>query len=243
MLGFTSGTDTTKKGGWSVAQAYGALPTPFTGGGALVPQIPLVGLWTSRSREEYVADLSHWEVARYSPMSPTPYSLVSGRYYETPLALSSSMTAVLAVTKDVLYATPFFVPETTTFTGIGIEVTTGVASSSVRLGVYADGGGVPNTLVLDAGAVATTGVGFSEIAISQALAPGWYWLAGVFSHTPTVRAKASSHVHDGLGLTSNTDTTPHPGWSAAQAYGVLPNPFSAGGALMTGSVPRFMLKV
>lgn len=33
--GFTSGTDTTTKPGFTVSQAYGALPDPFTGGGAL----------------------------------------------------------------------------------------------------------------------------------------------------------------------------------------------------------------
>ena len=36
MLGFTSGTDTTWHVGWSVAFTYAALPTPFTGGGALM---------------------------------------------------------------------------------------------------------------------------------------------------------------------------------------------------------------
>jgi hypothetical protein len=246
MLGWLSGTDTAKKAGWSVAQAYGALPDPFTGGGALVQQVPIVCLWISRSQYaygEFDADLSRWQVARYSPVLDIPYSFVSGRYYESPLALSSTITSTLYVTKDILYAVPFYVGASTTFTEIGIEVTTLVALSNVRLGIYNMGAGVPGSLVLDAGAVGTAAVAYSAIAINQVLTPGWYWLGGVFSHTPYVRAKATTQVHEGLGLTTNEDVTSHPGWSVAQAYGALPDPFTGGGALMTGSAPRFMLKV
>lgn len=246
MLGFTSGTDVTRKGGWSVAQGYGALPDPFTPGGALIQQLPFVCLWVSRAQYaygEYDADLTHWKIARYAPILDIPYAFVSGRYYESPIVMGSTTSTTLVVTKDILYAVPFYVGAPTTFTQIGIEITAGVAGSNVRLGIYNMGAGVPTTLVLDAGAVATTGGGFSGIVIAQALSPGWYWLVGVFSHGPTIRARVATQVSASLGLTSNLDATDHPGWSVAQAYGALPDPFTGGGALMTTSAPRFMLKV
>ncbi len=96
-------------------------------------------------------------------------------YYYTP-QFSSATNA--AVTQDKLYAMPFFVTAGSTWTSIGVS-TAGTALASVQLGIYADGGGVPYTLVLDAGNVATTSAGFSEIAISPTLilTTGLYWLA------------------------------------------------------------------
>jgi hypothetical protein len=42
MLGFTSATDTTTHGAWSVAFTYASLPNPFTGGGALTTSTPRI---------------------------------------------------------------------------------------------------------------------------------------------------------------------------------------------------------
>lgn len=64
---------------------------------------------------------------------------------------------------------------------IGVEVTTGTASTEVRLGIYAPDPvtGQPGPLILDAGTVATTATGAAEITVSQALPTPGVWLAVV----------------------------------------------------------------
>jgi hypothetical protein len=47
-----------------------------------------------------------------------------------------------------------------------------------RLGIYNDNGGVPNTVLLDAGTVSATAASTAyAITVSQAVTAGWYWLA------------------------------------------------------------------
>ncbi len=76
-------------------------------------------------------------------------------------------------------AAPLLVGVATVFDRIGCNVTVGVASSVYRLGIYADDKGRPGALLRDAGTVDTATSGWKEIAFSQALSPGLYWLAGV----------------------------------------------------------------
>lgn len=162
----------------------------------------------------------------------------AGRFYSSPAALSLT---TLAISANVLYATPFYVPTTKTYTAILIEVTA-TGAGSIRLGIYSDTSGAPDALVLDAGTVTVSSTGARSITISQSLAAGWYWLAGVANVAPTVRAGANTApVNQMLGFTSGTDTTLHIAWSVAFTYAALPNPFTGGGALMTTAAPRFMV--
>ena len=163
-----------------------------------------------------------------------------GRFYGN---LCETASTTLAVAANILYAIPFFVPVTATYTTIAIEVTTLKAGSNIRLGIYRDSGGVPGALVLDAGTVSGGAVALVSIVIAQSLTPGWYWLAGLASDTPTVRASNISGALRMLGGLTGLDTANHVGWSVAQAYGALPNPFTAGGALLVGNAPRVMLSL
>jgi len=170
---------------------------------------------------------------------------ISGRYYQTSLGVGALTTTALAA--NTLYATPIFIPALNTYTGIALEITV-ASAGNFRFGIYNDGGGVPTSLVVDAGTLAHTLTGSKESAISQALPPGWYWLALVASTTPTVRTVAVAPSLPWLGYTSGTDPASggtsrnYVGWSVAFTYAALPNPFTAGGALMTTAVARLMLK-
>lgn len=99
----------------------------------------------------------------------------AGLYYKTPNSQYTAMTA----SHQVTYYTPIFVNTSNTFDRIGIiSASTFVGSSTVRLGIYSDTAGSPNTLVLDAGTVAPTASGqVNQITISQTLSTGFYWLA------------------------------------------------------------------
>jgi hypothetical protein len=75
---------------------------------------------------------------------------------------------------------------------IGTEVLTTAGSAGVsvhRLGIWADNSGVPGTLLVDAGTVATDSTGLKEITISQAVtANTLYWLGIVQQGSPAVTA-------------------------------------------------------
>lgn len=163
---------------------------------------------------------------------------VTGRFYDSRI---NSTTTTFTTAANTLYAVPFYVPVAVTYTSITIEVTTLAGGKSLRLGIYTDSTGVPNTLVVDAGTVSAATTGAKTITISQALSAGWYWLAMVGDGTPGVRALSQSSALGSMGFTSGTDTTYHVGFSVAFTYAALPTPFTGGGTLMTTAAPRLML--
>jgi len=82
--------------------------------------------------------------------------------------------------EGVMRLLPFFCPDTSTFTKIGVEINgSGTASSVARLGIYDDLNSKPDTLLLDAGTVDITSTGYKEITINQAVQFGMVWLAVV----------------------------------------------------------------
>jgi hypothetical protein len=132
---------------------------------------------------------------------------VTGRYYST--SVESALSAATG-TLNTLYAVPFYVGASTTFTAMAM-VTTVAASASAELGVYSNLNGVPDTLLLDAGTVSTVApTGKKEITgLSLLLAPGWYWLVVAFSANVTARttpnnSNASSNTMGFAGLLSGT---------------------------------------
>ena len=107
------------------------------------------------------------------------FGSATNKYTISPIA--SDSVSVLAIVPDKLWFIPLIVGEQTTFTRIGVNVTSALASSEMCLGIYkADGDGrFPSTLILDAGTVDTSTTGEKEITISQTLEPGIYHVAGV----------------------------------------------------------------
>lgn len=107
----------------------------------------------------------------YLPFAPR---LETGRYYKSAISTSSA-----APTQSTEHASPIYIGKTCTLNQIGVNVTVLAAASVVRCGIRRDNAGVPGTVLLDAGTVATTSTGDKLITISQALTPGWYWLCAV----------------------------------------------------------------
>lgn len=102
-------------------------------------------------------------------------------------------TSTLTLTVDTLYCLPIIVQKLTTFTKIGIAVTTGGAGSTIRLGLYKnDGiGGYPGSLILDAGTVDSSVVAELSIDIIQKLM-GKYWIVCITNATAPVCRRPSS---------------------------------------------------
>jgi len=107
--------------------------------------------------------------------------------YLAALTLTPGTAALVA---QQARCTEVVLSATATADRIGIEVTAGGAGSTIGLAIYnSDSTGMPGTLVLDAGTVDASTTGFKEIAISQILGAGTYWLAALYvtGTAPTVR--------------------------------------------------------
>lgn len=96
-------------------------------------------------------------------------ALASGKYYGAhgvPMAAATP-------TVDRLRLFPWVVPETALYDRIGSLVTTAVAATTLRWGIYRDGFGLPSVPILDTGAVGDASTtGWKEATISQVLVAG-----------------------------------------------------------------------
>jgi hypothetical protein len=157
----------------------------------------------------------------------------------------SGQNSTAAVSTDVLYAAPIYLPDTCRIARMFAEVT-GASAGNLRMSIYTDSGGYPNTLLLTETEITTMGTtGIKQQSIGLTLPYGFYWVASVYSSTPTMRADpvGAGQVMHWLGGTSATDTAPHTGISVAHTYGALPSTFTGGGTLVVGAIPRMLLGV
>lgn len=159
--------------------------------------------------------------------------------YNFGLAIAASSGA--AVTANRLYAIPHVVGETTTFTRIGIRVSSAIAGNA-RLGIYNWAAGVPTTLVLDCGTVSTGTLGDKEITISQSLAAGVYALGVVFDAAPSVAvANERNLINYLVGDVSSTGNDVFQ--YVAHVYGALPASFGTPTYTGTASPSLWLRKV
>lgn len=126
-----------------------------------------------------------------------------------------------ALTVNTIYQMPIMIGAPGIALRIGVEVTTEIAGSAARLGIYQNlyGKATPSVLMLDAGTVSTETTGFKEIVISQEMTPGLYWLALVTNGAITVRSIANTMPYSMMnGLANARALSP----SRTFTYGALP---------------------
>lgn len=151
---------------------------------------------------------------------------VSGRFY---IGCRSSNPTITTITllANTMYGVPFTVASRQAFTKIGVHVTTGIAATSVHLGIYNAKGGIATTLVLDAGTVATaTSSADAEITITQTLEAGDYYLTLLGNSAAVI---VSGYTDFSMSW-KNGMTTSTGGESlefGSQAFGSLPGTFPA----------------
>ena len=159
--------------------------------------------------------------------------------------VSSGSQTGSAFSNGQLPFTPFMLAVGRTADRIGIEVTVaGTASVSVhRLGIWADSGGAPGTLLVDAGTVATDSTGLKEVTISQALAANTlYWLGVAQQGAPATTATIRVCVTYGPHMTdANPSAVPsgHLSTGVTGALGSTPTITTTGNQL---GVPRIFLR-
>lgn len=147
---------------------------------------------------------------------------ISGTYYKhTSAYITNAQT--FSTTNQTRYA-PILIPTTTTYDRIGIRtVNTFSGTASIRLGIYNDLNGMPDTVLLDAGLISPTAASTSyEITISQTLSAGFYWIAFNVITAATVNSFNGSDPGSGSNNANNmggftnlsfSNSRPQTGWS------------------------------
>jgi len=109
--------------------------------------------------------------------------LRANRWFTAPVG---SPTAI-SPTINNLCVVPITIQKAINVAQLSLTVTTAVAASTIRMGIYADNGiGYPGALIIDAGSIDTSTTGNKTIACVTTLPPGTYWIAYVSQGTTGV---------------------------------------------------------
>lgn len=152
-------------------------------------------------------------------------------------------TTQITVVGTVIW-TPFPVDAPAAFDTVGVDVTTGAASSTLACGIYSDSGyGKPDALLT------TLSAGLDTSAVAQptatltpniGLGVGLYWLAYVaLVGTPTLRSVAALRCP---WIGADVLTTQAPTHWALTAQGSLPASASSASVGSAGTLAKVMLK-
>jgi hypothetical protein len=177
-----------------------------------------------------------------SPENAPVLPQVKGQVYPPQGATLASVLTVLGT----LYAYPMYIPNPITIKSLGIGVATGQTGGAAHVGIYADNGGQPGTLIYDSGAISgltsTTTVTDTISSNNPTLTPGWYWIATIFTASSTMPSvEGISATYTALASMIGFDTHAHALATSGQAptgisvtgqtYGTLPAAFPSGGTI------------
>lgn len=182
----------------------------------------------------------------------------AGRVYFPQISAPGTILAAA----NTIYALPFVMSNSLVPDQIGIRVTTaGVgATAQCRLGIYADDGGRPGELIIDAGLLTgLDSLGAKTVAIllphSLQLWGGTaYWLTSLFNTAgttqPTVSASAAGAQSPMASAFGVPDMASLPnaaagfvnGFALAQTFGALPVRFPAGNPAANAAIPLVGLR-
>lgn len=176
-----------------------------------------------------------------SGFSPLPY--ITNNYYGSPMNAARSTSTFSA---GITSYSPFFVRENRTFNRIAMSTSSLFSgTASVRLGIYNQSNGVPSTVLLDAGLVAPAAAStVYEITISQALTPGWYWLAAntVTAATTNSLSSVTGSAFPNAADLGATSATANMSVSYLQTVSAASSFATAIGVLSNSAVPSITLR-
>lgn len=162
--------------------------------------------------------------------------------------VATTVAATVGATTSTIYLVPFAVGVGCTIDRMAFVVTTAVADTVGRVGIYQATNNAdlyPNALILDAGESSTASTGIKSQTISTILAGNvLYYMAFQFENTtavatgPTVRGLNVYEIGTFLGTASTlTASNSTMITLTGQTYGAFPATFPAGGAVTTGNTP------
>lgn len=191
---------------------------------------------------DLISDGSNWRIMVWAAERDVDSYRAKGstlnRYYSNELTNNTASTTA-SVVANTMYALPLIITKITTIDDVKLNVTTLGSGSHVQAGIHADNGNIyGGALIADLGNVdtSTTGVKTFASGLPLTLMPGLYWLTLIASATaPVLSGWTATQCYPILGTTSALTAAPALGWSVSQAYGAMPNPFPAGGAVITAA--------
>lgn len=162
---------------------------------------------------------------------------VPNRWYPAYPGTTTTLTASVGKA----YWIPFVVNKTVKIKAIGVNVTTFLATSSIRFAIYSDSGtGKPKSLLYTFGTVsAGTPSGNKTISHTMTLAPGLYWLAMVHQAslgTLVVSAWAAGAATRNVIGSTTVSVTSAQAWTATGVTGAFPATAPALAATATGPI-------
>jgi hypothetical protein len=169
------------------------------------------------------------------------YGLIKGATYDrryTAMDQAVALgTAGVGAAANALRVLPFIPPMDITADRICCNCTTLYSGGKIRLGIYADNGSLyPGARLIDSGDIACDAAGFKDVTISQALAGGTlYWIGYVVNGITTLAFSkiAAGTTPSIMGVSAANPPVVGMGWTVAHTYGALPNPYTAGGTVLT----------
>lgn len=184
--------------------------------------------------------------------------LSAGKLYypsgsDVTIATSSFASGTTTFVPGTIRAWPWQIESPLTINQVRIEVTTLLAATSFRLGLYTDVNGVPGDLIANSDAglfdASTTGVRTSPVFASNIVfpQPTWVWLAAHGNGAAVLRGIPPSNLsallgYDSSGASTNRSFTC---WSATQTFGAMPATFPSAGRAKTVNIsaPCAMFRV
>lgn len=181
---------------------------------------------------------------------------IAGSFSEIPVrsgidaTLATSQTAMTtqATAASTLRAYPWLVKRRLVIRAVRCEVTTLAASSTFRVGLYADNGqAYPGSLISGSDVApmdgSTTGVKLNTFASDITLNPGLYWVVFNSNVSVTLRAISTAAILNVLGLNpAGGVTTTYTGWSAGFSYAAMPSTFPGAAIPTSTAAPVAMFR-
>jgi hypothetical protein len=159
-------------------------------------------------------------------------------------AITQEIFTVQALAANTLRAWPIDISVPTTLVTLHMEVTTGVSSTTCRMGLYADNGSnYPGAKIADheaAGTIDTSSNGVKTKALTGGIisSPGRYWQVENSNGAPTLRSIQRYAMNPAMGFAASLGTPNQPlGWSIASVYSALPDTFPAGASILNVITP------
>lgn len=120
--------------------------------------------------------------------SSSPFVFVSGNYYDNALTATSTTTMTSVANRFEAY--PFYCSQDVELSNFGVVVTSAVAGSNVKVGIYSAGSdGLPENLLFGSGDISTATTGYKAQDPGLSLEAGkTYWFAVRQSSNFTLRA-------------------------------------------------------
>ena len=174
----------------------------------------------------------------YIPISINGYHnpiVISGQVYNQSVGAAAKVTIIGSAGR--LDLMPFIPAVDMTIVNLSVECTTLVGASNVRILVYSNSNGSPNTKLIESPNLDTSTIGIKTYTVSYTFLAGvTYWVGAHWSSTSALRSISLANLIN-IGTPAAGGTTNYTLYRLSVAFGSAPATFT-GGALTSAIGPE-----